>query len=313
MKKIAESHSQHSFSFEAIIDRPFQFRVIHAAHLEHQERQFIQIHLQLDLHTLSEVFEAEWFNYHPSIVLHDAQFTDDSPITVSLVLSPSVTCQLLQQNYELEHFLAALYKVSPDYTAAVAQQENWFIVEVKQEQTLITQVPDLEGAKLFVGFKTSWYSALVKELILERSLSTPEASSHSSLMSEVTELLKNQRLEYEINESDLYLEFKQDNLRWNEIIRVNENERVITCYAKFPEAVPLNQLEKIALVLMNENYSLTHGAFELDYDDGDLRFRSTVLAHNQLDVSHLAQVLSEHIEIMGQYIPAVRQYLNTNE
>lgn len=313
MKKIAESHSQHSFSFDSIISKPVSFRLIHAAHLEYQARQFIQIKLQVDVINLSEILDAQWFNYHPSVVLQDVQFTAASPITLTLVLAPAVTAQLLQKDYELEHFLAALYKVNKDYISAVSQQENWFIVEAKQEQpTDDLLLPEDANTKLSFGFKTSWYSTLVKELILERKLSTPEVPSQT-LMHEVTNLLIQQRIEYVVDEANLYIEFGQGAITWTEIIRINETDRVITCYANFPEAIPLAQLERVALVLMNENYSLEHGAFELDYEDGDLRFRSTVLAFSQLDISHLAQVLGEHIEIMEQYIPAINQYINSNE
>lgn len=311
MNIIAESHTQQHLTFSSLTNDQLTFKLVHSAHIVDQDRPYIQLKLETNTAHLSHIFEKQWFHYSSHVLLHDVAFNKQDAITITLVLSPSIAAQLFEKQYELEHVLALLFNVNKDGLRPINEQELWFLVEGKQKQTLPTDLLEDEESYLAVGFKTSWFNQLVMDPSPVRP-KTEHKQSDQTLLEKVVLLLESEMLSYTIAGDDVYIELNYDGISWTEIIRTNEVSRLVTCYANFSDPVPQDKRLSLALVLMNENYSLANGAFELDHEDGDLRFRTTLICPSALDFTQLAQILSDHIDIMKHYTPAVKQYILTS-
>ncbi|MNW10824.1 hypothetical protein D3C71_2081250 [compost metagenome] len=62
----------------------------------------------------------------------------------------------------------------------------------------------------------------------------------------------------------------------------------------------------VAVFLTEENYDLAVGNFELDTEDGELRFRTSVDAENaQFTKELFARMLTTNVEIMDYYFHAL--------
>ncbi|MNZ89823.1 hypothetical protein D3C78_1087590 [compost metagenome] len=62
-------------------------------------------------------------------------------------------------------------------------------------------------------------------------------------------------------------------------------------------------------MLMNANYDLLNGGFEMDEEDGEIRLRSALVLGGKADSDVLASCLAEHIETMEHFLPIVEQFL----
>ncbi|MEY2864751.1 MAG: hypothetical protein RLY58_2458 [Pseudomonadota bacterium] len=63
---------------------------------------------------------------------------------------------------------------------------------------------------------------------------------------------------------------------WMCLVRVFEQTERLLVYSMLPREVPLAQRERIALMLTHINYGLVMGNFEMDLDDGEVRYKTSI-------------------------------------
>ena len=74
------------------------------------------------------------------------------------------------------------------------------------------------------------------------------------------------------------LEGKITDLRFYIIV----GDETVTCYHTAPIKVPLEQRAAISEFITRANYGLTNGNFEMDFSDGELRYKTTISQHDLL-------------------------------
>ena len=74
------------------------------------------------------------------------------------------------------------------------------------------------------------------------------------------------------------LEGKITNLRFYIIV----GDETVTCYHTAPIKAPLEQRAAISEFITRANYGLTNGNFEMDFSDGELRYKTTISQHDLL-------------------------------
>ena len=74
------------------------------------------------------------------------------------------------------------------------------------------------------------------------------------------------------------LEGKITDLRFYIIV----GDETVTCYHTAPIKAPLEQRAAISEFITRANYGLTNGNFEMDFSDGELRYKTTISQHDLL-------------------------------
>ena len=68
-----------------------------------------------------------------------------------------------------------------------------------------------------------------------------------------------------------------DNGKFQCVIDVNEKDKKIIFYSVYPFYVPNSLKSSLAEILTRINHNLFLGNFELDFDDGEIRFKTSVI------------------------------------
>jgi len=101
---------------------------------------------------------------------------------------------------------------------------------------------------------------------------------NKALAQRMDEYLKSQNWNYDFNEEDglfrfgMSLENKMNNCRM--VVMIGED--LFTSYAISPVSADTDTMAQVANYLTRANYGLKIGNFELDYRDGEIRYKATL-------------------------------------
>lgn len=112
----------------------------------------------------------------------------------------------------------------------------------------------------------------------------------------------------------LRLGFAGDNGRWVCFARTKESERQLLFYSVCAAHAPEEKRHAIAEFLTRANYGLAIGNFELDFDDGEIRFKtSLVMGDEAIDLEHVRRLIFVNVYTMDQYLPGIMAVLFSGE
>jgi len=83
-----------------------------------------------------------------------------------------------------------------------------------------------------------------------------------------------------------------ENGRFSCQAEVNEEQKIFYFYSYFPVNVPEEKRSVIAELITRANYGMRVGNFELDYEDGEVRFKTSLDVEN-VELSH--DLVSNHV------------------
>ncbi len=101
------------------------------------------------------------------------------------------------------------------------------------------------------------------------------------------------------------LEGKITDLRFYIIV----GDETVTCYHTAPIKAPLEQRAAISEFITRANYGLTNGNFEMDFSDGELRYKTTISQHDLLRNDAAAFRSMRVLMMLG---PSMRQRYGDN-
>jgi hypothetical protein len=83
--------------------------------------------------------------------------------------------------------------------------------------------------------------------------------------------------EYEFDKEDetIFTGFSGENIDIKMMVGTIEED--IVCIANFPVKVPESRRNAVAILLSEINFGLRYGRFELDFEDGEVNFRVTLM------------------------------------
>jgi hypothetical protein len=106
---------------------------------------------------------------------------------------------------------------------------------------------------------------------------------------------------------------------WPCIAQAVEDEGLFLFYSSCPLNAPENKRAAVGLFLSYANYNSYVGGFELNHEDGDIRFRTELLIKG-LDEKSLSQgkvfqnlignIVHANLQNMELYLPAIKAVLN---
>jgi len=107
-------------------------------------------------------------------------------------------------------------------------------------------------------------------------------------------------------ESALRLAFASDRAQWKCFAQVREEQKQFVFYSICPIAVPEPQRMAIAEFITRANYCMIIGNFELDLDDGEIRYKTSIdVEGDRLSHPLIKQLVYTNVLTMDQYLPGI--------
>jgi hypothetical protein len=93
---------------------------------------------------------------------------------------------------------------------------------------------------------------------------------------------------------------------WTVYFDLREDDQQIVVYSVIPDRVPPKRLTKVAVFLTRANYGLPIGNFELDLDNGEVRYKTSVdIEDAPLEEPLVDHLLLANIVTVGRYLSAL--------
>lgn len=177
--------------------------------------------------------------------------------------------------------------------------ESWYALNVTQE---IVLPEGLEGV-LRAGFKTTWADP-------EVALSAPVTGDvePESMLGRLIAYFEREGLEFFREEGERFIqsEFEGRNGSFELYGIAREDKRQIVVFTVCQKFTPEEQLPAMAELMARANHGLVSGNFELDFDDGEVRFRTSLdLGEDELTDAAIDRLLVANVSAMDLYLPAI--------
>ena len=90
-------------------------------------------------------------------------------------------------------------------------------------------------------------------------------------------------------------------------IALEEAEQALF-YSVYPEAIPRDRLGAVAEFITRVNFDLPIGNFELGFDTGELRMKTSIdVADDRISVPLVRNLVTANVVVMNRYVAALRR------
>ncbi|NJR40330.1 MAG: YbjN domain-containing protein [Leptolyngbyaceae cyanobacterium CSU_1_4] len=232
---------------------------------EREDKSLVcELEVSVDYASYQKVRQDALFNLlADQILVASDGLLEERDVIMGLRLKPHLVKDLndLTSAEAIAHHLTQL--TPPHFLLST---ESWLATEFMQVEPL---PPGIDASsQLRMGYQTLW--AKPERLQPPNPFPIP-------MKAVVLDVLQSDELEYEeVNDNVLRLKFQGQNGTWVCVIGVDEENHHCVVYSTFPTPIPLNWRSACATLLAKQNYELTLGNFEMDLEDGDLRFRTAL-------------------------------------
>lgn len=104
--------------------------------------------------------------------------------------------------------------------------------------------------------------------------------------------------------------FSSDAGQWACYAHVREEQEQFVFYSVFPFAIPAEKRPAITEYITRANYGLLLGNFEMDLDDGDLRYKTSIDVEGaELTPALVRSLMYANVMTMSSYFPGLMNLL----
>lgn len=104
----------------------------------------------------------------------------------------------------------------------------------------------------------------------------------------------------------LSMAFRGDNGSWMCYAQAKEQQSQFVFYSVMESNVPADKRQAIAEFLTRANYGLTLGNFEMDFSDGEVRYKTSVdVEGGQLTTQMIKTLVYVNVLMMDKYLPGI--------
>ncbi len=97
-----------------------------------------------------------------------------------------------------------------------------------------------------------------------------------------------------------------ENGRFSCQAEINEDQQIFYFYSYFPVNVPPEKRADVAEFITRANYGMRVGNFELDYEDGEVRFKTSVDVENvEMSQALVSNHVYANVWTMDRYLPGL--------
>jgi hypothetical protein len=267
----------------------------------HHRPEF-SLFFEVDVSIYQQIYQEEWFGLYPQIRGYgsDVEFEESAPIELRVLLKQRLSDALISRGGDVADLLIYLLKDKMVQEMPVKNTESWLTAEVKQQ----VELPDVlvETGTLKKGYRTAW---------MDQAISINDDRNLPVLNTVIETYLEENEWSIErLDESLFRLAIQGEHGDWVTLVQTDEEESRCIVYSVYPELVPEASRTEMAAFLIQENYDLPIGNFEMDLEDGELRVRTSMdLDLNQLTTAVIEQLLTANIAIMDGYFAAIGEQI----
>jgi hypothetical protein len=111
--------------------------------------------------------------------------------------------------------------------------------------------------------------------------------------------------------SVLHTSFQGRNAQWECFARTQESPQRFLFYSLCPVSVSEEKRQLISEFLNRANYGLAIGNFEFDFDDGEVRYKTSVdIEGSDLTFSLIKRLVYANVVTVDQYLPGIRAVID---
>jgi hypothetical protein len=104
-----------------------------------------------------------------------------------------------------------------------------------------------------------------------------------------------------------------DGQRWNCFAEAREEQAQFIFYSVSPVNAPEERLPDVAEFLTRANYGLVIGNFEMDWNDGEIRCKTSIdVESDRLSKALIKQLVYPNVRLMGRYLPGILAVIKGN-
>lgn len=104
----------------------------------------------------------------------------------------------------------------------------------------------------------------------------------------------------------LHTTFRGSHGMWSCFVEARETEQQLVFYSLCPINVSADKRSAVAEFLSRANYGLTIGNFEIDFEDGEVRYKTSIDVENdRLSSALVKQLVYANVVITDQYLPGL--------
>lgn len=109
----------------------------------------------------------------------------------------------------------------------------------------------------------------------------------------------------------LHLNFAGENGQWECYAQAREIQQQFIFYSLLPVKVPEPKRQAIAEYITRANYGITIGNFELDFNDGEIRYKTSISVEgSQLDLPLVKQLVYSNLLNVDKYLSGFLQVIS---
>ena len=134
----------------------------------------------------------------------------------------------------------------------------------------------------------------------------------SDLFDQINEMLDDSDYDFQVADSDevLRLAIETDEGRWMTYVRVMSRGPCVL-YGKPEFDVPAEHRQTVSDFITRVNFGILVGNFELDFEDGECRFKTAFDSdHGRVPASIFVNALESNLANMQKYLPSIENIAN---
>jgi hypothetical protein len=126
-------------------------------------------------------------------------------------------------------------------------------------------------------------------------------------------ILKEQEWQFShLDDSSIRIDVNGQSARWITLIKCIDEYQQLLIYSICPNKTPEAKFSEVQEFLTRANFGLKFGNFEFDYNDGEIRFKTSVQFAGEFDFAPMiGECLSLNIAIFDRYLSGILQVLFT--
>ncbi len=114
--------------------------------------------------------------------------------------------------------------------------------------------------------------------------------------------------------SVLSMGFSGKNGKWLCYAQAREYEEQVTFYSVLAANAPQDKRHKVAEFITRVNYGMVIGNFEMDYEDGEIRYKTSLdVEGSTLGASMIRQLVYANLIITDRYLPGVMRVIYSDD
>jgi hypothetical protein len=128
------------------------------------------------------------------------------------------------------------------------------------------------------------------------------------LLDRLTEFFRDEEWEYQVleNRSILRMGFSGENGHWPCYAQAREPQQQIVVYSISPLRVPPPLRATMAEFITRANYGLVVGNFEMDYEDGEVRYKTSLDVEDcEVTTELMRHIVYANVTSMDRYLPGI--------